>query len=119
MVRGGSLTKSQLEKIAIAKDAGDAASIAGQYILSDKGEFQKAQVAYKSDGQLSHFEVAFEKYLAEKSLHALRRSTMSIGAIIGFLLLKEEEASNIRKIVRGKALGLPPERISEMLVTLG
>jgi hypothetical protein len=32
MVRGGSLTKSQLEKIAIAKDAGDAASIAGQYI---------------------------------------------------------------------------------------
>jgi len=44
---------------------------------------------------------------------------MSIGAIAGFLFLKEEEMNNIRKIVRGKALGLPAERIAEMLILVG
>jgi hypothetical protein len=31
----------------------------------------------------------------------------------------EEEMSNIHKIVRGKSLGLTPEKISEMLVLVG
>ena len=54
--------------------------------------------------------------MARRSLHALKRSTMSIGAIIGFFFLKEEEMSNIQKIASGKSLGLAPEKIAEMLV---
>ena len=84
-----------------------------------RNEFAAAEKRFKEDGQLSHFEVVFEHSIARRSLHALRRSQMSIGAIVGFLLLKEEEMNNIRKIVRGKALGLPMERIAEMLVLVG
>ena len=54
--------------------------------------------------------------MARRSLKALRTSIMSIGAIVGFLFLKEGEMSNIQKIVRGKALGLPAEKVSQMLV---
>jgi len=38
---------------------------------------------------------------------------------VGFLLLKELEMDNIEKIVNGKALGVPPERVAEMLVLVG
>ncbi|MCX6771932.1 MAG: V-type ATPase subunit [Candidatus Micrarchaeota archaeon] len=122
MVGGGKMGLSALEKMASAKDVADIASLASPFFfLSSTGreEFAAAEQRYKQDGQISHFEVVFERSLARKSLHALRRSMMSIGAIVGFLFLKEEEMANIQKIVRGKELGLPTERIMEMLVLVG
>ena len=105
-----------------AKDVPDIASLASPFFfLSATGreEFAAAEQSYRQDGQLSHFEVVFERSLARKSLHALRRSMMSIGTIVGFLFLKEEEMRNIQKIVRGKELGMPPEKIAEMLIFVG
>lgn len=121
MVEGGNFSRRQLEKMALAKSVEDVASLASTFFISEtgKGEFAAASQRYKSDGQLSHFEVVFENSLARRSLHTLRRSMMSIGAIVGFLFLKEEEMNNIRKIVRGKALGLPMEKTAEMLVLVG
>ncbi|VVC00032.1 V-type ATP synthase subunit C [uncultured archaeon] len=121
MVPGGSFTARQLEKMASAKDVPEIAAVAASFFISEtgRGEFAAASERYKKDSQLSHFEVVFENSIARRSLHALRRSMMSVGAIAGFLFLKEEEMNNIRKIVRGKALGLSPEKISEMLVLVG
>jgi len=121
MVQGGSFTNRQLEKMAGAKDIPEIANIAASFFISEtgRGDFARAEERYKKDGQISHFEVVFENSIARRSLHALRRSMMSVGAIAGFLFLKEEEMNNIRKIVRGKALGLPAERIAEMLVLVG
>ena len=121
MVKGGGMSKSQLGSMAGAKGISEIAALASSFFISatGKGEFAAAEKRFKEDGQLSHFEVAFEHSIARRSLHALRRSIMSIGAIVGFLLLKEEEMNNIRKIVRGKELGLPMERIAEMLVLVG
>lgn len=121
MVEGGNFGRRQLEKMALAKSVEDVASLASGFFISStgKGEFAAAQQRYKNDSQLSHFEVVFENSLARRSLRTLRRSMMSIGAIVGFLFLKEEEMNNIRKIVRGKALSLPMEKIAEMLVLVG
>lgn len=121
LVGGGNLSRARLEKIAAAKDVAEAVSLSSSFFMSQTGrdEFATAEQRYRQDGKLSHFEVVFEKSIARRSLHALRRSIMSIGAIVGFLFLKEEEMQNIQKIVRGKALSLPPERISEMLVLVG
>ncbi|MFA6489194.1 MAG: V-type ATPase subunit [Candidatus Micrarchaeia archaeon] len=121
MVGGGTFSRIHIEKIAAAKDVNEAAKLASEFFLSSTGraEFAEAQKLFLQDGRLSHLEVAFENSLARKSLVVLRRSMMSIGAIAGFLFLKEEEMNNIRKIVRGKALGLPPERIAEMLILVG
>lgn len=118
MVGGGDLSRAALEKIAAAKEISEAVSLSNSFFISQTGrdEFAAAEQRFKQDGQLSHFEVVFEKSMARRSLHTLRRSIMSIGAIVGFLFLKEEEMSNIQKIVRGKSLGLTPEKISEMLI---
>lgn len=118
LVDGGSFSRKSLDKMASAKDVVEVAKAAAGFFMSETGksEFAAAQKRYDSDGQLSHFEVVFENSIARRSLHALRRSMMSFGAIAGFLFLKEEEMNNIRKIVRGKALGLPAEKITQMLV---
>ncbi|MCX8174864.1 MAG: V-type ATPase subunit [Candidatus Micrarchaeota archaeon] len=121
MIAGGSLQSQKLEKLASAKGLDEIISQASEFFISEtgKGEFAEAQKRFRQDGSLSHFEVVFEHSISRRSLHALRRSQMSLGAIIGFLLLKEEEMNNIRKIVRGKALGLSPEKIAELLVLVG
>jgi vacuolar-type H+-ATPase subunit C/Vma6 len=117
MVGGGRISKARLEKIASGKDVHESAQLSTVFFMTKTGrdEFAAAEQMYKKDGQLSHFEVVFERSIARRSLHALKRSIMSIGAIVGFLFLKEEEMHNIQKIVRGKALGLPPEKVSQML----
>ena len=121
MVAGGNFTRRQLENMAGAKDFREVAKLASGFFISEtgRGEFASAEKLYSADGQLSHFEVVFESSIARRSLRVLRRSMMSIGAIAGFLFLKEEEMNNIRKIVRGKALGLSPEKVAEMLVFVG
>ncbi|MFA5929608.1 MAG: V-type ATPase subunit [Candidatus Micrarchaeia archaeon] len=118
VARGGRLSRATLEKIASAKDMNEALSLSTQFFMSKTGkdEFAAAEQLFKADGQLSHFEVVFERSMARRSLKALRTSIMSIGAIVGFLFLKEGEMSNIQKIVRGKALGLPAEKVSQMLI---
>ena len=118
LVAGGNFTQRQLGNMADAKDFREAVKLASGFFISETGrsEFASAEKKYVADGQLSHLEVVFENSIARRSLHVLRRSMMSVGAIAGFLFLKEEEMNNIRKIVRGKALGLSPERIAEMLV---
>jgi len=79
----------------------------------------KAIDKYRETGSLSHFEIALESMIAERGLRTLRMSTLSLGAIIGFLYLKEEEINNVRKVMRGKEFGMDKEKIKEMIVTAG
>ncbi len=121
LVEGGNFKRAGLERMADAKDVSEIPKLAPGFFVSEAGKaaFADAEGKYKQDGNLSHFEVAFEGSLARRSLHALRQSMMSIGAIAGFLFLKEEEMNNIRKVLRGKALGLPNDKIAGMLVLVG
>lgn len=105
LVTFGNLRKGFFEFLANEKDLPSAISAARKkFNLSQKSE------------PISSLETELEAKLASTSLHALSFSMMSVGAIAGYLFLKEEEMNNIRKISRGKALGLTNEQISQMLV---
>ncbi|VVB58493.1 V-type ATP synthase subunit C [Candidatus Anstonella stagnisolia] len=105
LVTFGNLQKGFFESLANEKDLPSAISTARtKFGLSQK------------NASLSSLETELESKLASTSLHALSFSMMSVGAIAGYLFLKEEEMNNIRKISRGKALGLSNEQITQMLV---
>jgi V/A-type H+-transporting ATPase subunit C len=107
----GNLSPASLEELIKAKDVE-----AGVNALRKEYDLLPALEAFKKDGSLIHFEVALEKGIAGQGLKALSRSILSLGSIIGFLFLKEEEVSNIRKIVRAKEYDLPQNKIKEMMV---
>lgn len=65
---------------------------------------------------LVDLEINLEKAIALEKLKIFYRSNLSIGAILGFLLIKEEEINNIRKIAKGKEYGLPDDKIRQTLV---
>ena len=73
---------------------------------------------YRKNASLSAFEIAMATANAKEGLATFQRAGMGLGAIVGGLLLKENEMNNIRKIVRAKALGLPGEEIVKMMVSV-
>lgn len=64
----------------------------------------------------SQLEIALSRKLADAKMGAFYRSVLSVGTIIGFLFIKEEEINNLRKIAVGKEFGVPDEKILGMLV---
>ena len=106
LVTFGTLQKGFFESIANEKDMkGAIAKVRSKFGIEESKALS-----------LSIIEAELESRLVATSLRALSFSMMSIGAIVGYLFLKEEEMSNIRKISRGKALGLSDAQISQMLV---
>ncbi|VVB56848.1 V-type ATP synthase subunit C [uncultured archaeon] len=111
LVPGGSIPASKWLELAQAGPDSPAAQR-----LAWRLRCTAALQAYVKDRSLSQFEVALARLSTEQSVRAFRRSQLSIGVLVGALMLKEQEMSNIRKIVRGKSLRLPAAEIEKMLV---
>lgn len=111
MAHGGKIGRDRLRQALGAKSAEEA-------MRQFEKEFGlgKAIEAHRKNGTLIPAEIEAEKAVARKGLSLLRTSVLSIGAIAGFLFLKEQEVANIRKIVRAKEFGLGAEKAKEMLV---
>lgn len=86
--------------------------------LKNTYDLSEAYEKYKKDGSLAHFEIELEKNVARNAVRTLRLSSLSLAAIMGYLVLKEIEIGNIRKIVRAKEFGLPAELIKEMVFAM-
>lgn len=84
--------------------------------LAFRYKWGKAIKQYLQDSSLPNLEAQLEQISAIAGVRAFRHSQLSAGVLAGALLLKEEEISNIRKIVRAKAYGLREEEIEKMLV---
>ena len=111
LIKSGNIPTEILGKACSAKNVDESLKIFEKnYALT------KAIDEYKKTGSLIPLELELERNLAKKGLKVLRNSVLSIGAIAGFLFLKEEEVNNIRKIVRCKEFNLPQEQIREMCV---
>lgn len=111
LISGGSVPMEKLLQAANAKGLEESARV-----FEKTFRLAKALEIYKKTGSLIPIEIEAEKAIAAKGLGLLRTSVLSIGAIAGFLFLKEEEVSNIRKIVRAKEFNLGIDKISEMIV---
>ncbi|MEM3399867.1 MAG: V-type ATPase subunit [Candidatus Micrarchaeia archaeon] len=114
IVDGGTFTGYEIAQMIEAKNIEEVVGkVRHRYDLTD------ALQDFRKDGMLSHFEIALERRLSMLGIKMLRLSVLSLGAIIGFLYLKEQEVANIRKIVRAKQYGIPREKLESMIVSLG
>lgn len=110
LIRGGTMTESQVTKYIEARD------IHGVIALA-KPKFRGLELKAEKPG-LSEMEIAFEKSVTAQKVHAFHRAILSAGVVIGFLLLKEEEVNNLRKIAKGKEFNLPESEVRAMLVVV-
>jgi V/A-type H+-transporting ATPase subunit C len=108
LIKGGTLSDSLIKKIIEAKDLSQTVKLA-------KGKFSRLEF---EGSELSDLEIAFEKSIAAQKSVAFHRGMLSVGVIIGFMLLKEEEVSNLRKIAKGKEFGIPEKDVRDMLVVV-
>ncbi len=114
LLDGGSISKRELVKIAETKSTEEAVrKLSRHYDLTEAFE------SYKTDRSLVHFETHLENWVAQKGVKALRRSMLSVGALVGYVYLKNAEIGNIRKILSAAEFGIPEEKLKGMLVIAG
>ena len=108
------LNDQAIDQLLVAQDVNQALDLASshpyyQRILS--GARQK----YEETKSLSFLEVASRKH----SIHISRRIFLgfpyTLGVILGFLVLKENEARNLGAIVAGVGAGMKPDQIRSLV----
>ena len=109
LIRGGTLGDVLIDKLIDAKDIPAVVTLV-------RPKFSK--LSPKDNLQLASLEIALEKSLAAQKTLAFHQAVLSIGVIVGFLLLKEEEINNLRKIAKAKEFGIAESEVREMLVVV-
>jgi len=109
IVPAGNLGLHELEPIVLANDWRPLVAKIGDYDLT------LAEKAYGSDNDLTHFEYALEDMVMRHVQRTFRQSVLSLGVIVGFIYIKEDETRRIRRIIRGVEHGLSPEKIRESI----
>ncbi len=75
-----------------------------------------AALRYLELGSISAFERALEMMLTRQALLSGIRDPQGIGVAISYLYAKLNEITNLRIVIRGKAVGMPAERVREDLI---
>ena len=76
-----------------------------------------SDIAKPDISAISRVEVRLKSYHIRHALSILSYYPLSISPVLGYIVRKENEVANIRKVARGKEAGLPVELIREMVVT--
>ncbi|MFA5105900.1 MAG: V-type ATPase subunit [Candidatus Micrarchaeia archaeon] len=113
IIEGGRFSPREINDMIDAHSVEEAVKIAGR-----KYDLGSALDYYARNKMVSAFEIAFSQQIAQKGLAQFRKSELSVGTVIGFLMLKEIAMENIRKIMRGKEFGLTPDEIGQMIVDI-
>ena len=107
LIRGGTMSETLVGKL---MDAKDLPAVVGLLRL------KFPQLTIKDNVDLAALEIALEKSVAAQKVLGFHRAILSVGVMVGFLLLKEEEINNLRKIAKGKEFSIPENDVREMLV---
>lgn len=105
MIRGGTVRFAVLKSILGTEDISAALPLVSR-TFPIKGEVKT----------LVDLEMAFKQAIAREKIRRFYTSTVSLGTILSFLFIKEEEMNNLRRIVRGIDYRLTPEEIRATLV---
>jgi len=111
MIGGGRLSASELDRLIGCRSADEVVKA-----VCERYRLEGVAAVYKQTHSIVAVEIALERMVMEFGLKTLRTSVLSPGALIGYLYLKENEITNIRKILRGKEFGMSPEKIRETMV---
>ncbi len=109
LIIGGTVKENTLSKLSDSKDFASVIPII-------KSRFPHFLV--KEGASLTELEIALEKAIAKEKLTSFHRAILSVGVIVGFMMLKEEEVNNLRKIGKGKEFLLSEKDVLEMLVVV-
>jgi len=110
LIQGGTLKHGVIRNIIEAKDLSVVAAI-----IDPKFRRFKIPDTLQS---LTDLEIALEQAVAAEKLGEFNRSLLSVGVMLGFLLLKEEEINNLRKIAKGKEFGISEAEVRNMIVVV-
>lgn len=75
-----------------------------------------AALRYLENASIPVFERALEDLLMRRALLSSIRDSDGVGVAIAYLFGKQNEVTNIRIIVKGKAVGMPADRVREELI---
>lgn len=75
-----------------------------------------AAMKYLEENSIAVFERALEDYLMRKALMLGTGDPLGVGVCIAYLWGKQNEITNLRIIVKGKAVGMPVERVRGELI---
>lgn len=78
----------------------------------------KVVLNYLEENSIAVFERALEDYVMRMALAAGRGDALGVGVLIGYLWAKQNEVTNLRIIVKGKAVGMPPDRMRKELIVV-
>lgn len=109
LIRGGGLGDAALGRLMDAKDLSTVATLV-------KKDFPNIEIISEGKRGLTELEIALEKAIALQKVMLFHKAMLSLKVIIGFLLLKEEEMNNLRKIAKGKEFKMSESEIRNMLV---
>jgi V/A-type H+-transporting ATPase subunit C len=76
----------------------------------------EAALRYLEDASIPVFERALEQLLIRTALLSGVRDPQGVGIAISYLYAKQNEITNLRIIVKGKAVGMPADRVREELI---
>jgi V/A-type H+-transporting ATPase subunit C len=105
MIQGGTMRHSVLKSLLGMEDIAAVLPLIS-HTLPVKGEVKT----------LVDLEMAFKQEIAREKIKRFYTSTVSLGTILSFLFIKEEEMNNLRRVVRGIDYRLSPEEIRATLV---
>lgn len=80
------------------------------------GALDEAALRYLEFGSIPVFERALEEQLMRKALMAGVKDPHGVGVAIAYLYGKQNEITNLRIVVKGKAVGMPADRVREELI---
>ena len=76
----------------------------------------EAALRYLENASIPVFERALEEQLMKKAMLASVKDPHGVGVAIAYLYGKQNEITNLRIIVKGKAVGMPADRVREELI---
>lgn len=77
---------------------------------------EDAATLFVDVGSISVFERALEDYVMRRAVKMGVGDPLGVGVIISYLWAKQNEVQNLRIIVKGKSVGMPPDRVRKELI---
>jgi V/A-type H+-transporting ATPase subunit C len=79
-------------------------------------QLAKVLVAYMDANSIAVLERALEDYVMRKALASGFGDPLGFGVMVSYLYAKQNEVTNLRIIVKGNAVGMPPDRMRKELI---
>lgn len=78
-------------------------------------DLKTAVALYEQDKRIIHLEVGMKNQMLRESVHLVRHSVLSFGAIVAYVYLKELEMATLRALLKGKQYGLNEAEMEELM----